>query len=662
MKKDPIQKMDELIQIIEKHNELYYEQDAPEISDAEYDRLMKDLMDLEAKYPQDVRPYSPTKRVGGRVLDKFDKVPFTTPKLSLSNGFSKEDLLDFDMRIQKAVGQVTYTVEYKYDGLTVVLYYEEGIFVRGATRGDGTTGEDITENLKTVRNIPLRLSSEKTLEVRGEVYMDRDGFDALNRKREKAGLALFANPRNAAAGSLRQLDTKAVAQRPLDVFVFSLESEEPGLKSHSESLEYLENLGFKVSQAQRFSSMKEVLEYVDQVENTRHDLPYDIDGLVVKVDDLQVRQELGHTEKSPRWALAYKFAPEEEETLLEKIQIQVGRTGVLTPVAHLRPVKISGSTVSRATLHNQDYIRDKDIREGDWVFVRKAGEIIPEVVRVDLSRRKEDAVPFILPETCPECHGPTYRDPDEADVKCLNVSCPAQVRRKMAHFVSKGAMNIEGLGPKQMRKFIDHGLISDFSQIYELKERKEEILQLEKSGEKSFENLVAAIEDSKDRSLARLIYALGIPFVGEKTAKLLAARFPSMEKLEKATEEELSAIDEVGDVIARETRAFFDNPENLELIERLGKKGLKMEEDVEETAPVSNLLEGKKFVLTGTLPDMTRDEAKAIIEANGGKVVGSVSKKTDYVLAGEAAGSKLEKAQKLGVAILDKEAFLGMLD
>jgi DNA ligase (NAD+) len=658
---DPVREMDELIQTIEHHNDLYYVQDAPVLSDGEYDALVKRLLALEDAHPGLVRPYSPTKRVGGRVLDKFEKVPFATQKLSLANAFSAEDLLAFDQRVQKMVGPVTYTVEYKYDGLTVVLYYEEGVFVRGATRGDGTTGEDITENLKTIPNLPLRLRQPASLEVRGEVFMNRAGFEALNQMRSDEGEALFANPRNAAAGSLRQLDTKAVAQRPLDIFIFSLESDLPQLKSHRESLNYLQELGFKVSQAKPFSAMEDVLTYIQEVDGQRKTLPYDIDGLVIKVDDLHLRQELGQTEKSPRWAIAYKFAPEVEETLLEKILIQVGRTGVLTPVAQLQPVLISGSTVARATLHNQDYIWEKDIREGDWVFVRKAGEIIPEVVRVDLSRRKPDVPIYTIPTICPECQGPTYRDPEEADVKCLNASCPAQVRRKMEHFVSKGALNIEGLGPRQLRKFIDNGLLSDLSHIFELKDKKEALLQMEKTGEKSFENLVAAVADAKNRSLARLIYALGIPFVGEKTAKLLAARFKSMDNLKNASAEDLSTVDEVGDVIARETVAFFSNPENLDLLERLRQKGLKMEEEGSALAPISQRLAGKKFVLTGTLPTMTRDEAKALIEEHGAQVVGSVSKKTDYVLAGEAAGSKLEKAVSLGVSVIDEETFLAML-
>lgn len=664
MNMDPQQEMEELITLIEEHNERYYVMDAPVITDAQYDELMHRLLALEEAHPNWVRSYSPTKRVGGRVLDKFEKVPFATQKLSLANGFSKEDLLDFHQRVVKAVGEATYTMEYKYDGLTVVLFYEEGLFVRGATRGDGFVGEDITENLRTIPNIPLRLKEPVSLEVRGEVFMDRKGFEALNRQREEEGEALFANPRNAAAGSLRQLDTKAVAKRPLDIFVFSLESSLDFLESHSQSLSYLESLGFKVSRVEKAKSIEDVLAYVDTVDRIRKELPYDIDGLVLKVDDLNLRRQLGQTEKTPKWALAYKFAPEVEETLLEGITIQVGRTGVLTPVAELTPVLISGSTVSRATLHNQDYITDKDIRIGDWVFVRKAGEIIPEVVRVDLDRRRDDLVPYTIPNVCPECHGPAYRDPEEADVKCLNASCPAQLRRKMEHFVSKGAMNIEGLGPRQVRRFMEAGLIKDLSHIYELKDKKEAILQMENFKDKSYNNLVEAIEASRERPLSRLVYALGIPFVGEKTAKLLTRRFPSMDRLAQATVEELSAVEEVGEVIARETRAFFDNPENQDLILRLKAKGLNMEEA--QTPTMESTVEptpitGKKFVLTGTLPSMTREEATALIEAHGGQVVGSVSKKTDYVLAGEAAGSKLAKAQSLGIPVLDQEEFLALL-
>jgi DNA ligase (NAD+) len=660
MVKDPKQEIIELVEEIEKHNKLYYEQDAPVIEDSTYDDLMNRLIELEDKYPMHSLDYSPTKRVGGKALEKFQKVVFDTPKLSLANAFEEGDLIAFDNRVKKAAGDLRYAMEYKFDGLTVVLFYQDGVFVRGATRGDGEVGEDVTENLRTVKNIPLRLKEKATLEVRGEVYIEKDEFFKLNDERKKAGENLFANPRNAAAGSIRQLDSKATAKRPLDIFVFNLESSQDSeFSSHSESLEYLKALGFKTSPLKIAKTMTEVLEFCKKAEEERSKLPYDIDGLVVKVDDFEKREILGTTGKSPKWAIAYKFPAEVKETLVESIQVQVGRTGALTPVAHLKPVLISGSVVSRATLHNEDYISQRDIREGDWVFVRKAGEIIPEVIKVNMDKRGPETQPYSLPKNCPECGGPIHRNEGEADRKCLNVSCPAQVRRKMEHFVSKGAMNIEGLGPKQIRKFIDHHIIEEISDIYKLEEKKEKILSLDNSGEKSYEKLIASIEESKTRPLSRLIYALGIPFVGEKISKVLALRYGDIYKLGNAKVEDLLSIDEIGKVIAEETRAFFDNPDNMALIKKLQMLGLNTSE--ETTAASATALKGKKFVLTGTLPTLKRDEAKALIEKNGGAVIGSVSKNTDYVLAGEAAGSKMDKARSLGVKIIDEDAFKAML-
>lgn len=660
MVKDPKEEIIELVEEIERHDKLYYEQDAPEIEDVEYDDLIKRLIELEDKYPMYALEYSPTKRVGGKALEKFDKVVFDTPKLSLANAFDENDLTAFDARVRKAVGDLKYAMEYKFDGLTVVLFYEDGVFVRGATRGDGETGEDVTENLRTVKNIPLKLKQKATLEVRGEVYMEKAGFFKLNEERKKNGENLFANPRNAAAGSIRQLDSKATAKRPLDIFVFNLERcREREFTSHSESLEYLKDLGFKTSPLKFARNIDEVLEFCKIAEGEREDLPYEIDGLVLKVDEFDKREALGTTGKSPKWAIAYKFPAEIKETLVESIQVQVGRTGVLTPVAHLKPVLISGSVVSRATLHNEDYISERDIREGDWVFVRKAGEIIPEVIKVNMDKRGPETQPYTLPNKCPECNGPTHRNEGEADRKCLNASCPAQVRRKMEHFVSKGAMNIEGLGPKQIKKFIDNNIIEEISDIYKLAEKKNEILSLENSGDKSYEKLITSIEQSKSRPLSRLIYALGIPFVGEKISKILAYKYKDIYKLADADINDLLSIDEIGDVIAEETKAFFENPDNVALIEKLQKLGLNMKE--EDAATKSDAFKGKKFVLTGTLPTMKRDEAKAIIEKNGGSVTGTVSKNTDYVLAGESAGSKLDKARSLGVEIIDEQTFQSML-
>ncbi|NTW70903.1 MAG: NAD-dependent DNA ligase LigA [Eubacteriaceae bacterium] len=658
---DPKKEIEELVTEIERHNKLYYEEDAPEIDDSLYDALLKRLFELEENYPQFRLSYSPTGRVGGRALDSFEKVPFTSQKLSLSNAFDEDDLRAFDLRVSKIVSDYEYVVEYKFDGLTVVLFYEEGLFIKGATRGDGTVGENVTENLKTIKNIPLKLEEKVNLEVRGEVYINKDDFVKLNEERDKEGLNLFANPRNAAAGSIRQLDPKAAAKRPLDIFVFSMEQiQGKTFESHSESLHYLSRLGFKVSETIKAKDMEEVIRFCKEVNTQRANLPYEIDGIVIKVDDLQQRELLGDTSRNPRWAIAYKFPPEIKESVILDILVQVGRTGALTPVAVLEPVLISGSVVSRATLHNEDFIIDRDIRIGDHVLIRKAGEIIPEIMEVNLQKRSATSLPYAMPKECPECGSPVYRKEGEADTRCLNASCPAQIRRKIVHFVSKGAMNIEGMGPSQVRKLLDHNIIEDISGIYHLEERGDEIIQLENMGEKSLKKLLASVEESKNRDLAKLIYALGIPMVGEKISKVLAEKFREIDQLIHAKADDLKEIDEIGEIIAEEVEHFFLNPDNLKLIQKLKDLGINMK-SLNPEKPAQGLFKSAKFVLTGTLPTLKRDDAKELIEKNGGNVVGSVSKNTDYVLAGTEAGSKLEKAEKLGVKIISEEEFLAML-
>lgn len=653
-------RVDDLIAFIEEQNRHYYDEDSPQISDFEYDRAMRELEKIERENPELKRPDSPTQRVGGTPSDAFVKVRYERPKLSLADAFSYDELREFDQRVKKTSPQAHYCLENKFDGLTVVLNYENGIFVRGSTRGDGVVGEDVTDNLRTVRTIPLRLKEPVTLEVRGEVLMYKEGFKKLNSKREAQGESLFANPRNAAAGSLRQLDPKLAARRPLDIFVFNLEDiDGRSFKTHKESFDFLSYCGFKVSPIKICNTIEEVIFAIKAMQNGGRDaLPYEIDGMVIKVDELDQRQILGNTAKSPRWAIAYKFPPEQKITRVEDITVQVGRTGVLTPVAKLTSVPLAGSVISRATLHNEDYIEEKDIRIGDQVVIQKAGDVIPEVVRPLPDRRTGEETQFKMPDVCPVCGSKTFRVPGEAATKCVNIDCPAQVFRRIVHFASRDAMNIEGLGPAVVRQLMDQKMIETVADIYHLDRYRQEIENLDKMGEKSVDNLLAAIERSKAQPLSKLIFALGIPLVGVSGGRALAEHFVTMDALESATIEELTEIDDVGEKMASEIVDFFQNESNIRTIEALKEAGLTMEETVQ---PRSEELAGKTFVLTGTLPSMGRREAKAILEAHGAKVTGSVSRKTDYVLAGENPGSKAEKAQTLGIPIIDEEMFKAMV-
>ncbi|WP_414149992.1 NAD-dependent DNA ligase LigA [Acetobacterium malicum] len=641
------------------YNRAYYLDDAPLVSDYDYDQLMQELIVLETENPEMITPDSPTQRVGGSPSEGFDKVLYSRPKLSLSNAFDAGDLRDFDRRVRQTCPVATYVVEYKFDGLTVVLNYENGIFVQGATRGDGEVGENVTTNLKTIRTIPLRLSEPVTLEVRGEVFMGKVDFEKLNQRRLADEESPFANPRNAAAGSLRQLDPRITASRPLDIFVFNLESAADfESQTHTETLDYLRTLGFKTSAVKAFSDIEAIIDYCSLMEVERRNLPFEIDGLVIKVDELSCRELLGNTSKSPRWAMAYKFAPDQAITTVTAITVQVGRTGALTPVAELSPVPLAGSVIARATLHNEDNIRAKDIRIGDHVMIQKAGDVIPEVDHVVFEKRSGNEVVFQMPKRCPVCDEPTFRIDGEAVTKCLNMACPAQVFRKLVHFTSRDAMNIEGLGPGVLRLLMDEKLVINPVDIYHLDQKREQLVTLEKLGEKSVDNLLAGIEASKERELSRLIFGLGIPLVGARGAKILAEHYQKMDNLILAQVEDLKEIFEIGEKMATEIVDFFQTPTNIEIIRGLEVAGLNM---IQETHLASQALAGKTFVLTGTLPTLDRREAKALIEANGGKVAGSVSKKTDFLLSGEKSGSKYEKAQSLGIAIIDEEAFLALV-
>ena len=644
------------------HSEKYYIEDAPEISDYEYDMMFAELKGLEEKYPELYDPTSPTVRVGGRALDKFEKVTHTARMDSLADVFSFEEVEDFCRRMTETVGKPIYSVEPKIDGLSVALTYRGGVFVQGATRGDGVVGEDVTENLRTVYSIPLKLTEPLDLVVRGEVYMPRAVFEKINATREKEGLALMANPRNAAAGSLRQLDPKICAERRLDIFVFNFQGGElyadgHAPKSHTQTLERLSELGFKTLRMTAcVDSAEAVTAHIENIGRARESLEYDIDGVVIKLDSLSDRRVAGEGTSTPKWAVAYKFPPEEKETMLEDITVAVGRTGVLTPTAVLSPVRLAGTTVSRATLHNLDFIRQRDIMLGDTVVVRKAGDIIPEVVGAVSSKRTGKERPFMMPTVCPSCGEPVTRDEDEAAVRCTNSACPAQLSRAIEHFASKGAMNIDGMGPQIVELLLSNDLIHDVSDLYSL--RAEQLEALDRMGEKSAKKLISAIEGSKSAGLERLVYALGIRNIGEVAATALAVRYGSLEALMNATKEELCDIEDFGEITAGCVVDFFSHEGNRQLCKKLAEAGL-VTHSVSE--PVGDLLAGATFVLTGTLPTMSRDEASALIKAAGGKVSGSVSKKTTYVVAGEAAGSKLTKAQSLGVKIISEEELLKLL-
>jgi len=650
-------RVEELTQIINYNNHKYYVEDNPEIDDYEYDTLMNELIDIEKNYPEYKREDSPTQRVGGVALDKFEQVVHKTPMLSLSNAFSDNDLIDFDNRIKGVVNSdVEYVVEFKIDGLSAVITYENGVLKIGATRGDGAVGENVTKNLKTVKSIPIKINENMNLQVRGEVFIPKDKFEKLNKYQEENGLNLFANPRNAAAGSLRQLDSKIAAKRHLDIFVFNLEGiDEDRFKTHSESLEFLKELGFKVSSNYKVcKNIQEVIEFINYWTDHRSELKFDIDGMVIKVNDLKQREELGNTTKSPRWAIAYKFPAEKKKTKLLDIIIQVGRTGNLTPTALLEPVQVAGSIVSRATLHNEDYIKQKDIKIKDTVIIQKAGDVIPEVVEVVKDERDGTEVEFKMPDKCPECGFETNRLEGEAAVKCMNISCPAQIRRGIIHFVSRDAMNIDGLGERIVALLLKENLIKDIADIYYLK--KENLISLERMGEKSSQNLIEAIQKSKENDLSRLVFGLGIKYIGSKGAKILSSDFDDIYKIIEAEKEDLIKLEEFGEIMADSVVDFFNNDKNLELIEKFKTVNVNLKSLKTESNEVK-IFEGMKIVLTGTLDKYKRNDVKEIIEKFGGKVTGSVSKSTDIVFAGREAGSKLDKANSLGIKVIDENTF-----
>ena len=656
-----------LREVIEYNSKLYYEKDAPEISDYEYDAMFRELGELEAEFPELDLATSPTKRVGGKALDKFEKFSHTVRMGSLTDVFSYEELSDFIKRINAILGEDTvYSVEPKIDGLSVSLIYRDGVFVKGATRGDGLVGEDVTENLRTVRSIPLKLNEPiPYLNVRGEVYIPRAVFSELNEAREADGLSLFANPRNAAAGSLRQLDPKIAAARRLEIFVFNLQegslyTDERECKTHSESLDRLAQLGFTVlPERKSLSGFEAVSEHVKYLGESRPELSFDMDGAVIKVNNLDGRVKVGEGTSTPKWAVAYKYPPEEKKTKLISIDVQVGRTGVLTPTANLEPVRLAGTTVSRATLHNLNFIKERDIRIGDTVVVRKAGEIIPEILESVKGERDGSELEFEMPTVCPSCHRPVVRDDsgDGAAIRCVYPGCPAQNARGIVHFASKGAMNIEGLGPQVVELLLANQKISDIADLYTL--RIEDIETLDRMGRKSAENLISAIERSKNAGLERLLYALGVRQVGEVAAEEIAGKLRTLDACFEASLEDFAAINDIGEVTATALVEFFADEKTRELCERLKELGVKCESVAE---PKKETLMGLTFVLTGTLPTMTRDEASDLIKRNGGKVSSSVSKKTSYVVAGEEAGSKLTKAQALGVPVIDEDALKAMLD
>jgi len=658
---------EELREKIRYNSRLYYENDAPEISDYEYDMMFRELQDLEAEFPEIKEPDSPTVRVGGKALDKFEKYVHTVRMGSLTDVFSYDELRDFTDRMREELGQeVEYSVEPKIDGLSVSLIYRDGVFVKGATRGNGEVGEDVTENLKTIKSIPLKLSENLPyLCVRGEVYMPKQVFHELNEVREEAGQPLFANPRNAAAGSLRQLDPKIAASRRLEILVFNLQEGElypDGRRpvTHIETLNRLDELGFvTVSHRAELKGYDAVAKHIRFLGEHRDELSFDMDGAVVKVNDLDARVTIGEGTSTPKWAVAYKYPPEEKETKLLSVDIQVGRTGVLTPTANLAPVRLAGTTVSRATLHNAQFISERDIRIGDTVVVRKAGEIIPEIIRSIPEKRDGSEEPFLMPELCPSCGGRVVRDEcgEGAAVRCVNPACPAQTARSITHFASKGAMDIDGLGPQVVELLLSAGKIKDIADLYTLK--VEDIEGLDRMGRKSAENLVNAINDSKSRGLERLLFALGIRQVGEVAAEEIAGKMRTLDNLFTASFEDFSSIKDIGDITATALVEFFASEKTRELCARLKELGLNTQATGEERG---EKFLGLTFVLTGTLPTMTRDEASALIKKNGGKVSGSVSKKTSYVVAGEEAGSKLTKAKDLGVNIIDEDGLISLIN
>lgn len=649
---------EELSKELKYHNDRYYNQDEPEISDYEYDMLLRELEQIEDEFPNLIKEDSPTQRVGGERAEKFSPVEHIVPMESLHDSFSVEELRDFDRKVRDIVNNPAYVVEPKFDGLSVSAEYRNGIFVRGSTRGDGRVGEDITDNLKTIKSLPHRLSKPVDyLEVRGEVYMSNESFLNLLKYQEEHEEKPSKNPRNAAAGSLRQKDSKITAQRNLDIFVFNIQQiEGVELDGHKQSIDFLAELGFPTAPFyNKFDNIEDVIKEIEHIGNTRGDFDFPIDGAVVKVDSFSDREELGSTAKFPRWAEAYKYPPEEKETVLRDVEINVGRTGVLTPTGIFDPILLAGTTVSRATLHNEDFIKEKDIRIGDKVILRKAGEIIPEVV--SLKERGENTVPFEMPKTCPSCGSPVSREEGDAAVRCTNTACPAQLMRNLIHFVSRNAMDIDGLGPTVLEMLVSNDLVKSPVDLYKLK--SEDISSLERMGEQSAANILNSVEKSKHNDLSRLVTGLGIRLVGQKAAKLLCDKFNTIDDLMKADIDSIVEIDGIGSVMAQSVVQYFALPKTAEMINEFRALGLKLTEPVAEKK--NDIFKGKTFVLTGTLPTLKRSQAAKIIEDNGGKVSSSVSKKTDYVLAGEEAGSKLVKAQNLGITIISENDLFKMV-
>lgn len=655
---EPKERIGELTRLLNQAGYQYYVLDDPQMQDFEYDQLLRELETLEAQYPQWKQPDSPTQRVGGAALSKFEKVTHAVPLMSLQDVFSMEELEDFLTKILEQHPGTAFSVEPKVDGLSVALEYENGLFVRGATRGDGVVGEDVTENLKTIPSIPMAIpNAPARLIVRGEVFMPKESFRKLNEEQEAEGKPLFANPRNAAAGSLRQLDPKIAAKRRLDILIFNVQlAEGVEFETHSQSLQYLRDLHFKVIPSQILSAPKEIGKAVEAINENRENLTCDIDGAVIKVDSLALREQLGATAKFPRWAAAYKYPPEIKPTVVEDIVVQVGRTGVLTPKAVVRPVRLAGTTVTNATLHNQDFITQRDIRIGDTVLIRKAGEIIPEILEVDLSKRPENTQPYRLPACCPVCGAPTEREEDGAFLRCTGAECPAQLSRNLAHFVSRDAMDIDGFGSAIVDALIEKGYLKSPADIYYL--TLDNLKSLWQKGDTAANNLLTAIENSKQQDVSRLIYGFGIRQVGAKTARVLAAAFGNLENLMAADVEALTQVEDIGEITARSIVSWFSQPQSEHLIRRLKEAGVNMESLRKIT---DTRFAGKTFVLTGALTKFTREEASQKIELLGGKVSGSVSKKTSFVVVGENAGSKERKARELGIPLLTEDDFLGMI-
>lgn len=656
-------RMNDLIKEINYHNEKYYNQDQPEISDYDYDTLMRELISIEEEHPELKKVDSPSNRVGGAPLDKFNQIVHKTPMLSLANVFSEEEIRSFDKRVRDLAGKdLEYVVEFKIDGLSVGLTYQDGELKNGSTRGDGVVGEDITKNLMTVKTIPLKINEKRELIVRGEVYISKEDFEKVNEQQDDLGLQLFANPRNLAAGSLRQLDSKLTAKRPLDIFVFNLENiDDFSIKTHSGSIEFLKEQGFKVIENYKVcKSIDEVIEHINYWSENRDKLRFEIDGMVIKVNDIEAREAMGNTAKSPRWATSYKFPAEKKTTKILDIVVEVGRTGTITPSAILQPVRLAGTTVSRATLHNADYIKEKDIKINDTVLVQKSGDVIPKVLEVIEKDRTGEEIDFIMPDKCPACLEPTVRLEGEAAVKCINMSCPAQIRRGIIHYVSRDAMNIDGLGESIVTLLLNQGLIKDISDLYYLK--KEDIVNLERMGDKSANNLLNSIEASKKNDLWRLVNGLGIRFIGTKAAKILSDNYKNLDELIDAKVDDLNNLEEFGNIMSSSVVEFFNEDKNIEVIDKLKKAGVNTESLKDDFDDITKIFDKMKIVLTGTLPTLKRNDAKDLIEKRGGKVTSSVSKSTTFVLAGEEAGSKLTKAEELNVKIVDENYFKGLLE